>query len=121
MASKPIALIVEDDETIAFTVQELLREEGYDAVLAPGLSEARATLATRPPKVVYLDLMLGEEWGGDLLRDFARENGPNVVIVSASLEGQALADAWSIECVRKPFDIEALLAALVHARRPVAP
>jgi DNA-binding response OmpR family regulator len=122
----PTALVVEDDPDIQEVVCDVLADDGYAPLAASDLRTAREHLASRNPVVVYLDLMLGQEWGGDLLAELAHANdSPAVLLASASLEADSLAKRYGVNLLRKPFDIDTLLERVREAhrmgRRPTPP
>ena len=61
-------LIVEDDEVIGRTVQNHLREWGYEAACVKDLKHVLAEFAAFEPHLVLMDILLpyfnGWYWGG---------------------------------------------------------
>ena len=66
-ATKTRILLVEDDATAAKTLSTLLRRLGYNVAHAPTLADAFGKLGRRPC-CIFLDLMLPDGNGIDLLR-----------------------------------------------------
>ena len=111
-------LVVDDDPSLRLLCQVNLALEGFTVTEAPSLAAARAALDGAAIDVVILDLHVGSDHGGDLLRELRAER-PSLPV--ALLTGEAridddlvgLADA----VIPKPFAIEELGAT---ARRLVA-
>lgn len=104
-----------------------LREAGYDAVGAPGLSGAlhyRVAAPDRGPVrlvVIDQDAMPGSDAGGDLTALIDRHDSPELILLAkggsaAPLPGPAREIAWR-RIVRRPASI----AELVDAVRAVLP
>jgi CheY-like chemotaxis protein len=119
-------LVVEDDEVVRGTIQEIVAEQGHTAVSAANLTEARVYLAVAMPDVMVLDLNLEGEFGGDLLPELATLHGaPTTVLVSAYPFAGLVAERYGVELVRKPFSIgdleRAIDRAWIEGRRPRGP
>ena len=123
MRSVAPILIVEDDPVMCRTLSDALKDEGYVVVTASTLSEARGTLARARPSVMILDLTLPDDFGGDLLNELAdNADAPPTVILSVFHLASMVAARYNVELVRKPFEIDTLMAAIRRAleqeRRP---
>jgi DNA-binding response OmpR family regulator len=120
-------LTLEDDDAFAESLRDVLAESGYALVRARSVVEARKLLGSGAFDVVLLDLDLGataEARGRHLLDDLASLAGvPPMLIVSGLAEAPRVAREFGIACVRKPVDIDHLLAAMRatidHCVRPV--
>jgi DNA-binding response OmpR family regulator len=113
-----VALIVEDDLSLRGSLMALFEEEGYEAIGVSRLDEARASLASRKPGVLVLDLTLEGEFGGDLLAELAEaEAAPATVIVSAFRLAKLVADRYGVPLVGKPFDLSTLVTQVRDAER----
>jgi DNA-binding response OmpR family regulator len=114
-------LVVEDDVTLSAVIASALADEGYVAKVATTAEEARRALAEEIPTAMVLDLTLPDAFGGDLLAEAtARGRRPPTVIVSTFPLAELIARRYEVELVRKPFELDALLAAvgrLARARR----
>jgi DNA-binding response OmpR family regulator len=112
-------LVVEDDVTLATVIAGALTDEGYVAKIATTAEEARKLLAEELPTAMVLDLTLPDAFGGDLLGEAsARGRMPATVIVSTFPLAELIARRYDVELVRKPFELEALLAAVGRLARP---
>jgi DNA-binding response OmpR family regulator len=118
MEDLPIALVLDDDEDFACSIGELLRDAGYAVTWATSVEGARRMIDEHPIAVVLVDLRLGELRGRHLLDDLAGIDGtPPMMIVSAADDATAIAAEFGVPCVRKPFQVDALLAAIDVTRK----
>ncbi len=106
-------LLVEDDEITRGAIKMVLEWEGYRVDCAANGREALDYLRQKAhPALILLDMMMpvldGEQFRQEQQRDPDLADIP-VVVVSA-LEAAALLDAAGH--VRKPFQVEELLAAI---------
>jgi DNA-binding response OmpR family regulator len=103
-------LIVEDDASIAALLQQLLRDEGFDVVVAPNGQRALAEAEQATPDVVLLDLFLPVMDGPEFYREF-RKRGylSHVIVMSASDHGTETARALGVTSfLAKPFELDAV-------------
>ncbi len=119
-------LVVEDDETIRDVIIGALSDAGFGPFGATDLQSARASLEASPPALMILDLSLDRDFGADLLAELAsKPDAPCVVVCSAFPLANVVAARYRLELVKKPFDIEVLVAACDRAinehRRPSMP
>jgi CheY-like chemotaxis protein len=114
-------LLVEDDELIRSATRTVLEERGHRVVDAASGAEALNLLGARHFDVAVIDLGLPDMPGLALARR-ARERDPQLALVFAT--GSQLGPAEvteGSEIVKKPYDVEAIVAAcrtvLLPARR----
>lgn len=119
---RKLVFFVDDDEDLRSVMRILLDEEGYRFEEAATLEGARAFLEgaadeNRMPDVLVLDMVLGHESGADLLRDLAmKKNGPVTVLISGVVDLVEIAMQYgNLPIVRKPFDVDHLMAAMDRA------
>ena len=118
------ALVVEDNEHVAYMLEFLLGRAGYDVIAVSNGRDAQAAIDNIPPvDVILLDLMLPYVSGFQLISE-VRENSlwqhvPIVVLSGKVLEEDIVRalDLGANDYVTKPFRPEELLARL---RRIVA-
>jgi CheY-like chemotaxis protein len=109
---KPI-LVVEDDPDSRWMLEELLKGEGYAAVVASHGEEALEVAREHQPCLILLDLMMpvldGRGFRREQVKDPEISEIP-VIIVSAHPDACGIAeDMKAIGCISKPILFEALL------------
>ena len=114
-------LIVDDDNSSASLLGELVAREGYSASMARSLAEARRSLRESPPDVVVLDLRLPDGDGMDLMEDLDELGScPAVVILtghaSVATAVEALRSGAS-DYLTKPLDVDRFKSILAHCAR----
>lgn len=116
-------LVVEDDAGIRESVEECLASEGHRVASVANGAEALEWLAREPaPDLVVLDLVMPVMNGAELierLRAQPRLAAVPVVLMTAAMSGPGLALPAAATVLPKPFDLDALLAAVARhgARR----
>ena len=118
-AAKPAALLVEDDESIAYLLRFLLERLGCRVLAArDGVEAMEAIESGEVARLVLLDMMLPVHDGLTLLarlRSLPRWEGVPVVMLTAKGE-QGLVDrafaAGANDFVQKPFHPAELMARL---------
>ena len=117
-------LIVDDDESIASSVSELLREEGYSAKAVTDPRKAIETFGSFQPDLVILDVLMPSVDGISLCLQLRRESDVPVLFLSAKREPPDRVVGLRIgadDYIGKPFDNDELLArigALLRRGRP---
>jgi DNA-binding response OmpR family regulator len=112
-------LIVEDDASIRFGLEEMLDAEGYateSCERGDGIVEQK--LAAFAPDLIVMDVMMPGRNGFDCCRDL-RAAGVRVPIIMLTAKGQERDKVIGLECgaddyVTKPFSL-AELTARIHA------
>jgi two-component system KDP operon response regulator KdpE len=111
--SGQLILVVDDEPQIRRALDIALRGHGYDVQLAEASGPALVQLASQPPELVILDLMLPDEDGLELLTELRKWSDVPVIVLSARGEEatkiQAL-DLGADDYLTKPFGIGELLA-----------
>lgn len=111
--TRPIALIVDDDEAFASSLGDVMREGGYRVLQARTVAEARTTIEKNRIAIVLLDLDLGDVRGRHLLDDLAGlEKVPPMLVVSGLEGAPRIASEFGLGCVQKPFALDELQAAV---------
>jgi DNA-binding response OmpR family regulator len=117
--STPTALVVEDDDQIAYLLKYILQKEGYAVTAARDGLEAQALIDQLPPPgVVTLDYMLPHANGLELLAMMRRkagwENVPVVMLTAKSQEKDIARakESGATAYVVKPFKPEELRACI---------
>lgn len=115
MKSHPI-LIVDDDAGHCANLVDILELEGYTAVMALSVREARRTAARHKPQVFLLDQRLPDGSGTALLAEF-KQRQPEcygiIITAHADLDSAVAAlDQGAYYYLRKPFRVDELLGLL---------
>ena len=71
---KATILIVDDEESIRYTFESFLVDEGHSVVCATSQKEARVRMAETNFDLIFADIILEEESGLELLRDVRQRN-----------------------------------------------
>ena len=116
-------LVVDDEPAMRAAVAGFLRSLGHRVQTAPGVTEARALLATSEYDVVLLDLRMPDRGGETLYRELCQrdpQHARRVVFMTGDLQSDA-AQRFLVETGRpvigKPFqldDLAAILASVTH-------
>ena len=115
------ALIVEDDANVADVVARVLERRGIRSTILHEGSPAPAWVREHRPDVVLLDLMLPDRDGYAVCRDIKLDRETNltpIVMVTAMGQHEDLVKGLAVganEYVTKPFEIDALYAAIDRA------
>jgi two-component system KDP operon response regulator KdpE len=108
----PIALIIEDDQTIRRLIRNALQAEGWSVLEADNWMRGATLAGTREPDLVLLDLGLPDGDGITFIRDLrAWSNVPIIIVSGRSSETsktEAL-EAGADDYLSKPFDIAELM------------
>jgi DNA-binding response OmpR family regulator len=123
--SKPVALIVEDQEDVAALLKFLFEREGYATEVASDGKAALASIARMlPPAVVMLDVMLPYVDGFQVLAKMRIRAGweslPIIMLTAKSQEKDIVRalDAGASDYIVKPFKLEELRARVRRLRKP---
>jgi two-component system, NtrC family, response regulator HydG len=117
-------LVVDDEESIVYTFESFLSDEGHDVLIARDYNEALTRVSEAEVDLIFSDIILGGKTGIDLLRD-VRALGLTcpVVMITGFPEIQSASDAvrlGAFDYVAKPVVQETLLrltnVALQHKR-----
>ena len=115
-------LVVEDDPSTGQLIAEALASAGYEPLHAREGGEALRLIREREPGLVILDLALPGLDGRSFLLGLRAEERTKrlpVIVVSANAESLTAFERRTIATVLpKPFDLEALLAAVRGAAGP---
>ena len=78
-------LLVDDEEAARYGMRRALGGFGYDLSEAASVEAARASISTRRPDLILLDVNLPGESGLEFLRQLAerRDESPPVILITA--------------------------------------
>ncbi len=112
-------LVVDDEESVATTIEAILRLDGHDVIAVTSGAEAVRLLNERQFDVVLTDLRLGDMDGIDVLREVQRTSPDTASIMLtgyASLESAVAAlRSGAYDYLMKPSDVEELRATVNRA------
>jgi len=123
--AEPLILVVEDEESLRYTIEYNLRQQGYRVTAVGRGDDALRVAAQDEPDLVILDLMLPGLDGIQVCRSLRRSSATRIVMLTA-LAGEpdrvAGLDAGADDYVPKPFGMGELLARVRAQlrRRPTA-
>jgi CheY-like chemotaxis protein len=110
-------LVVDDDPNVRQAIQWALQDEGLTVETAADGRQALERAAAHPPSLVVLDITLPVLDGYQVAQALRVSHGAYLPILAITADGQAQAKASRVGAyayVRKPFDIDDLLAAVYH-------
>jgi two-component system, cell cycle response regulator DivK len=115
-------LIVDDDPAILNMLDELLRDESYETLLAGDGLTALGVAREKKPDLILMDLMLPVMDGATAIRELKRDPSTksiHIIAMSAGANLRMHADHLPADSViGKPFDLNTLLAGVaLHTSR----
>ncbi len=114
------ALFVDDDLDFIEGLSEIASQEGFEVASAQSLAGARKHLATSSADLVFIDLVLPDGNGVELLRELKENSGADVVMVSGMATVSSAIEALrlgALDYLTKPLDSQRLRAVLAHVHR----
>ncbi|MEO6399046.1 MAG: response regulator transcription factor [Tepidiformaceae bacterium] len=123
-APKPKVLIVEDEETLLFTLAHNLRREGYTVLTAARGDDGLKLAREQQPDLIVLDVMLPGVDGIQVCRLLRRDSTvPIIMLTALGGEGDRVAglDTGADDYMPKPFGMRELLARVRALLRRTAP
>jgi DNA-binding response OmpR family regulator len=125
---RPRVVVTNHDPDFLGLLGQLLREEGYEALVPPKLDDPYPFIKAQRPAAVVLDVPFRQETATlttlDKLRlDPATTRIPVVVCTTApgALDGLTRREGEGLYLLAKPFDLDRLLAVLATALRGPPP
>ncbi|HEY2900908.1 MAG TPA: sigma-54 dependent transcriptional regulator [Polyangia bacterium] len=117
-------LVADDEALIRQSLRTVLLQEGFEVSVASNGDEAGRRFQDDRPDVVLLDLVLGEDDGLSLLRRW-RQDSPDTKIILISAHGSIESAVTAMKLggydfIKKPFDLEEIVAAVRNAARTKA-
>lgn len=117
-------LVVEDEETLLFTLAHNLKREGYKVVTASRGDDALQLARSTKPDLIVLDVMLPGVDGIQVCRLLRRDTTTPIIMLTAlGGEGDRVAglDTGADDYMAKPFGMKELLARIRALLRRSAP
>jgi two-component system KDP operon response regulator KdpE len=120
---RPLVLVCDDEPQIVRALKVILREAGFDSLVAETVQQALDRAATTPPDAAILDLVLPDGSGVDVCRELRGWSEMPILVLSAVGEEdekvRAL-EAGADDYITKPFGARELIARLQAALRRVS-
>ena len=116
VAARRVVLVVDDDEGVRSIVRDALERAGFSVVEAPSAEDALAAVASAPPHLVLLDVVLPQMSGYELFELLREQLGDDLPVIFVS---GVRVDAYdrivglllgADDYVLKPFDPDELVA-----------
>ena len=115
--TKPVVLVIDDDQAIRFVLREAFRSVGFDVDEAESGLLGLDALDQRPPSLVLLDIMMPGIDGFQVMKYF-QQFGVKVPVLAMSALGprveERARELGADGFISKPFDIRELV---VRSRR----
>ncbi len=109
-------LVVDDEERLAHSLTELLREEGYEVDFAVGGKSGMEAFARQDYRLVITDLRMPEVDGFQLIDFLARKHPATaVIVITGHATTQSAIEAIHLrvaDYLTKPFEFDFLLASI---------
>lgn len=117
--SRPLALIVDDEERIRHTLADVMEDEGWDAKLARNGQEAVLHFKSERPDLVLLDVWMPGVDGISILQTLKKLD-PDVPVVIMSGHGTIetavkATKLGAFDYLEKPLSLDKILPLLQHA------
>jgi two-component system nitrogen regulation response regulator NtrX len=107
-------LVIDDEPNITSSFSALLKDEGYDPVVASSAEEATRLCARQQFDLILLDLQLPGRSGMEFLRDLRKEIWhPEVMVISGQADIPTALEAvrlGAVDFLEKPVPAEKLIA-----------
>jgi two-component system phosphate regulon response regulator PhoB len=126
-ATKPYALIVEDEAALVELIRYNLEKEGYEIEVANDGEEAILLIEERQPDIVILDWMLPKLAGIEVCRRLrsraATRNLPVIMLTARTEEADRVRglDIGADDYMTKPFSMSELVARIRAVMRRIRP
>lgn len=123
-ATPPKVLIVEDEETLLFTLAHNLKREGYKVITAARGDDGLQLARSAKPDLILLDVMLPGVDGIQVCRLLRRDSTTPIIMLTAlGGEGDRVAglDTGADDYIAKPFGMRELLARVRALLRRTVP
>ena len=112
MAGKVKALVVDDDDSIRYLVEQRLVQLGHECTLAVSAVAASEVIRRRPFELVMLDIMMPGKSGLDFLPEVLSASPDAAVVMMTSVSDVSVAvkamREGAYDYIAKPFDLDSL-------------
>lgn len=109
-------LIVDDEVNVANLLAESVKVQGHEAVVAVSGAEGLTLLQEKPPDAVFLDIVMPEMSGIEVLRRIREaDQALPVIVITGRASSAQIDEARRLgitDCIEKPFILKHLSKAL---------
>jgi CheY-like chemotaxis protein len=122
-APKTPLLIVDDDKAVCRLLARVAERAGFDVDTAKDGVQAIDMMEGKQYDIAIIDLMMPRMSGYELVQKISTLNPRPVVLVATALmngDVASLDDSMVRRVIKKPFDINAVAAALVETAKDIA-
>ena len=113
MSEKPVILVVDDDGPILALMRNLLKEFGFQPLIADSGTKAIDAARQNRPSLVLLDKNMPGMTSDEVIRSLRSEPGcdklPILILSGERLTRAELAELGADDAVQKPFDVAMLI------------
>jgi DNA-binding response OmpR family regulator len=112
MKSRPRILVVDDDVPILVLMKNLLREFGFEPVIASDGAQAISAAKATPPDLMLIDRNMPGMNGDEVVRALRKDSGrdfPILILSGEPMDREELDRIGANGAVLKPFDVTALI------------
>jgi DNA-binding response OmpR family regulator len=112
MKSRPRILVVDDDAPILVLMKNVLREFGFEAIVASDGAQAIDAARNTPPDLMLVDRHMPGMNGDEVVKALRNDAGcrfPILILSGEPLDQQELDGIGANGAVLKPFDVTALI------------
>ncbi|MDR2395446.1 MAG: response regulator [Endomicrobium sp.] len=109
----PTILVVDDEDSLSFSLISILKMEGYEAVSANSGKKAIELIKNNKFDAAFFDIRLPDMKGVELLREAKLINNKLIVIMMTAYAYNDLIKTTiqegAFRCLRKPFEVIEML------------
>ena len=113
MSHRPVILVVDDDAPILLLMRNLLREFGFEPVVAASGAQAIEEASRRTPDLILLDRNMPGMTGDEVMEQLRASDGlasvPVLIVSGEPLGPDEIQRLGATGAVLKPFDVPALV------------
>lgn len=109
METRPVVLIVEDDENIRKLLQYILKQFPVETACASTIAEADSVVERTPISMAFVDYMLPDGMSSALVGRIKSKNPARVTMLTARGEASVRAECIEHGCddyILKPFSVK---------------
>lgn len=113
--SKPIIMIVDDEDAITSSLSYCLQKEGYEVLVAFNGADAIKMVVKRVPDLIISDIMMPEVDGFEFcrrIRDYYKTREIPFIFLTAKTTDRDKVEAVRLggdDYITKPFDLQELI------------